>query len=406
MVNLVTRFGINTKGVAENMTEGNVKMGLGFHYNKVNDGYGLFDSKGRMLFPFAFDAIQKFNDDGYAWVCHHHKWGLLNKGAMFQIICQYEDVGSFVDRVCWVKRNGLWGRIDYNCNEVTPFAYQGNHAEGGILVVGKEGAYGAIDGNGNHVLPEIYDRIGEVSLKIASPCCCYDVDAGEIYILCAIKDEHYLLIDKYGHPYFDIPFDQIYGEQACHGGDGWGIHKLFFESYNDRIHVSYIDENQKRKVGVFNLKEMRMIVPCIYEKVHFRPPSCEEYDYLIAWREGKCVLLDKDGKEMTRPEYDFIGYAPFAEGEYLIPTYNDGKWGYINVYGTVKIPFCFASAGPFVNGKAVVSYITYEDNIRVDNVKTNKFLYIDRHGNVIGEVNMKDNLYGLFEPRYGDFRVE
>lgn len=370
------------------MTEGIIKMRFGLHYEKVDDGYGLFDKKGRMLFPYTFDAIQEFNDDGYAWVSHSHKWGLLNKDAILQIKCQYEAVGSFIDGACWVKKNGLWGRIDYNGKEVTPFAYMGTHAESGVLVVGREGAYGAIDGNGNHVLPEIYDRIEKVLLRIASTYCSGNGYTGEIPILCAIKDEHYLLIDEYGCPYSDIPFDQIYGEQACDAGPGWDVHELFFASCNDRIHVSYIDENHERKVGVFSLKEKRMIVPCIYEKVHFRPPSCEEYDYLIAWREGKCLLLDKEGKEMTRPEYDFIGYQPFAEGEYLIPTYNEGKWGYINVHGTVKIPFRFASAGAFVKGKAVVSYISEKDNIIFEDYsknRMNQFFYIDRHGNVIGD---------------------
>lgn len=311
-----------------------------------------------------------------------------------QIKSQYEDVGSFVDGICWVKHNGLWGQIDYNGNEVTPFTYHGHHAIKGVLIVGKEGAFGAIDGNGNHVLPEVYDRIEEIVLEKAPYHCCSKEEREFVLIPCAIKEERYLILDSHGHPCSDEPFDELYCEQPCDwfSYDSW--HTRPFQYYDNKLYVARIEgetteKEPKRKVGVFDVKGNRMLLPCIYDNIEYMPPWTRA-DYLVARREGKSALIDKQWKETMRLEYDEINYRPhyegkypFEDGEYLIPARKGDSWGYINVEGVVKIPFRYSMASPFVDGKALVSYISHKNDIPLYDWTKGRMdcFYIDHHGN-------------------------
>ena len=84
-------------------------------------------------------------------------------------------------------------------------------------------------------------------------------------------------------------------------------------------------------------------------------------------------------------EYESVIYEPFNEGEYLIPAYKDGYFGYINVFGVVKIPFRYDWAEQFENGRAKVRYLAKQDETDLYDYTTGRMntVYIDHHGNVI-----------------------
>lgn len=100
------------------------ECGYGLHIKLMNGRCGLFDKKNRQLLSCSFQAIGHFDSHGYAWVKKRNKWGLMDTETKYRIKLRYENVGDFVDGACWVQLNGLWGRIDYDGNEVTPFIYK------------------------------------------------------------------------------------------------------------------------------------------------------------------------------------------------------------------------------------------------------------------------------------------
>lgn len=374
----------------KSLIEEEEEIGFGFRRKRINNRYGLFDEKDRMVFPCTFLYIGEFDSDGYLWLNYRNKCRLMDRNGRFCQKSRFERVGSFVDGLCWVKKKGLWGRIDREGNTVTPFIYQGIHAVRAILVIGENGALGAIDGEGNLVLEKKYDQIEEVLLYDAGSCC---VDNTRKFVMmpCAIKDNRYLPLDSYGRPCLDEPFDEIYCEQPC-GAIWGGWHDRPFKYYYDMAYIVRYEkagdgENKVRKVGLYNVKENRLVVPCIYEKIscNFKYPWFNGANYLVAYREGKSVLVDRQGKETMRLEYDSINYEPFNEGEYLIPAYKDGYFGYINVYGVVKIPFRYDWAEQFENGRAKVRYLAKQDETDLYDFTKGRMnpIYIDRHGNVV-----------------------
>lgn len=374
----------------KSLIEEESEIGFGFRRKRINYRFTLFDKKDRMVFPCTFHYIGEFNSDGYLWLYYRNKWRLMDRNGLFCQKSGFERIGNYVDGICWVKRKGFWGRIDYEGNTVTPFIYQGVSSEGALLIVGEEGALGAIDGEGNLVLEMKYDKIEEVRLDEAAAYCSFTTWE-HVSILCAIKDNRYLPIDSYGRPCLDEPFDEIYCEQPC--GEIWGyIHDRPFKYYFDMAYIVRYEkgcsnEEKVRKVGLYNVKENRLVVPCIYDKIkcNFEHPWFDGADYLVAFREGKCVLVDRQGRETMKLEYESVIYEPFNEGEYLIPAYKDGYFGYINVFGVVKIPFRYDWAEQFENGRAKVRYLAKQDETDLYDYTKGRMntVYIDHHGNVI-----------------------
>lgn len=365
-----------------------VECGCGLHVKIINGRCGLFDKKNRQLLSCSFQAIKDFDSQGYAWVKKKDKWGLLDTETKYRIKLRYENVGDFINGACWVQLNGLWGRIDYDGNEVTPFIYQGRYALKEMLVVGEDGHLGAIGPNGEETLPKKYEKIEEQNLRKAGASCSIGCWYDNVSILCAVNDDGYEIIDRQGHPILDGPVQEMYCDQRCsefrymyHVRDFCYFHNMMILARNPK------SENDKPLLGLYDVKQERLVLPIIYDRIvcDFYNPWFDVAQYVLAYREGKAVLIDRNGKETMPLEYEQIDYKELPEGEYLIPAYKDGLWGYINAYGTLKIPCRYLMAGQFNEGKAVVYYASIRGNVRmVDYTKGRmEALLIDHHGNVI-----------------------
>ena len=148
-------------------------------------------------------------------------------------------------------------------------------------------------------------------------------------------------------------------------------------------------ESEKSLFVLYDLKQERLVLPIIYDRIvcDSHHPWFDVAEYVLAYREGKAVLIDRNGKETMPLEYEQIDYKELPDGEYLIPAYKDGLWGYINAYGTLKIPCRYLMAGQFNEGKAVVYYASLRGNVRMVDYTKGRMdaMLIDHHGNVIGK---------------------
>jgi hypothetical protein len=83
--------------------------------------------------------------------------------------------------------------------------------------------------------------------------------------------------------------------------------------------------------------------------------------------DGKFFLINKSGKEITKPLFDSIGV--FKEG--MAEVVLNNKWGFINKKGKIVVPPKYHVAFPFENGLAFVA------------VKNAWCAYIDKKGKII-----------------------
>lgn len=72
-------------------------------------------------------------------------------------------------------------------------------------------------------------------------------------------------------------------------------------------------------------------------------------------------------------------------GDYLIPAFKDGLWGYINAEGVIKIPFRYRRAGQFANGVAEVQFGRRHNGIDIEDLTPGHDhpITIDRHGKIV-----------------------
>lgn len=91
-------------------------------------------------------------------------------------IRKYEKLGTFHDGLALVRRNGLWGYIDVEGNEVIPCIYKGTEngnygfdfSEGMAVVIDRNGKYGYINTKGEIVIKPQFQQAGNFSESVAS----------------------------------------------------------------------------------------------------------------------------------------------------------------------------------------------------------------------------------------------
>lgn len=203
------------------------------------------------------------------------------------------------------------------------------------------------------------------------------------------------------YSYITINDSLIIGEsmnyQACHSCDGWGgmmylkyyeLDRLRFQDQmedwgiiitDESLNDFYIDKSSKytsvsdyingyaivrdgQNEGYYNKSLIRESDGRHYALINKQGKFCIPfgkydkikggvYDNLIpVCKQGKWGFADPNGNIKIKIQYSDVRH--FSEG--LAAVKKDGKWGYIDTKGVEKIPFKYVDAYPFKNGVAVV----------------------------------------------------
>lgn len=76
----------------------------------------VFDKNGKCYSNGIYDKKDNGNQElyflnGYLTVCKNGKWGLIDTNGNEVLSCQFEDISSVCDGKAWAKQNGKWGII-------------------------------------------------------------------------------------------------------------------------------------------------------------------------------------------------------------------------------------------------------------------------------------------------------
>ena len=210
-------------------------------------------------------------------------------------IRKYEKLSSFHEGLAAVQRNGLWGYIDTEGNEVIPCIYKGteygNYAfpfsEDMAVIIDKDGKYGYINKKGEMIVKPQFEEAGNFSEGVAS----------------VFSDGKLNFIGKDG---------KYIGE----------LSNKFIWDYN-------LDRNLPQfKNGV-----------C---KVHI--PAKEPSEGIIA----DIIYINKKGNEVEQP----VDESP---KELYVKYWEDDKVGYKDTIGNIIVPAKYSSLGKFSCGVAVAT---------------------------------------------------
>ncbi|MCK6691999.1 MAG: WG repeat-containing protein, partial [Thermoanaerobaculia bacterium] len=102
----------------------------------------------------------------------------------------------------------------------------------------------------------------------------------------------------------------------------------------------------------------REILPCQYQL-----RRCGYRLYLLE-QNGRYGLFAPDYGVRIEPAYEELGFVDEENG--WVRARKNGKWGWVDKTGKVKVPFRFDAAAPFKNGRARVLQLPYKETFYIN----------------------------------------
>lgn len=288
------------------------EFGEGLAAVKQFGKWGYINKKGELIVPFQFDYAESFYK-GYAFVKKNDKCGLIDTEGNFILDCeyQYEEMEVFEDydspfwRNTFIALNFI-GEEPFNLiknDEIVSIDISGNEfipvitknvklpSKEFFILQNRVGKYGVIDSLNNLKIPFIYDYIGN-NWNMYSP------------FFVVKKDDKIGLINLKGDVLVPIKYDKVDPSK-----------------FSNRLCI--IEINGKK--GVFDYKNGRELLPCLYSKIYFIDDfiALQEMDQFFS-------VLDSSGKIVSQNKYKDI------EGN--VVKNSKGKKGLLNHFGELVIP--------------------------------------------------------------------
>ena len=237
-----------------------------------------------------YSKVGKY-EDGFAIVQRDGKFGYIDEDYNEVVPCVFDEVSKFLNGKSIVKKEGNFGIIDNNNKEIAPCVYdeilQFHH---GIAVVRVGKYFGAINETGKIVIPIEYFILADISF--IGPT-----------MLVAIKDRLCGVIDAKNRIIIPFEYDEVF--------PAFGM-------------ITVVKNGKK---GVFNHKG-QLIVPVEYDEIQ-HPFSTSTS--INVCQKGKWGVINKKGQIICEPKYDEIDSFGFACGRLAVC--RDRKWGFINWNG-------------------------------------------------------------------------
>jgi len=256
--------------------------------------------------------------NGLACIKKDNKWGWINKKGDLVIRAEFDDTRSFINNVALAKKGYKWGLIDVNGNFITPSLFDEiiiiSESIIGVLIDYK---WGVIDWAGNYIVNPKFNLIEP-----------------PINGLATIRDKGMGKINMNG----DIVVQPKYDNTLVIWGD-------------------IVEVTVGNKKGLLDTLG-RELLPCQYQ-LH----RCGYRLYLLE-QNGRYGLFAPDYGVRIEPAYEELGFVDEEFG--WIRARKNGKWGWVDKTGKVKIPFRFDAAAPFKDGKARVLRLPYEETFYIN----------------------------------------
>lgn len=328
--------------------------------NKAHTNIGLYqDGFGRVglsnkvtnsiITEAKYNFVSSFRE-GYAQIESNGKFGIINSNGIEVIPLKYEFVDIPTCELFSAHVGGRYGCLDKKNNIVIPFVFDELWVWSDIIVVRLGDKYGCLNRKNEVVIPVEYDEIEPTPINIVAKkhakYGCFDLLGKETipfiydYIdvemfhegwAIARKEGKYGTIDKLGQVIIKFSYDQLN------------------RGYNDEYDMlsAVIDD----KEGRLNITG-DVVIPIIYEEVGYKYDDYlwNEFGLAQVTKKGLVGAINKSGQEVIPTIYSFM--SSISEDLWCVEL-ND-KWGFIDEYNNVVIPFEYEELSSFKDGIARV----------------------------------------------------
>ena len=306
-------------------------------------------------------------------------WGLFNDKGVFLTSYLYEYIEDSINNgVRMVKRDGLYGFIDYCGNEVVQCKYEEILSANHCYFARYKGLYGILDSAGKIIVPYKYESVREFKstyeplFELDEITHCYYFLKGLCQVtlngLSGLIDSNFRerIPCKYDDfipfKYYEISDDDYYTTipKECFFVDGLGI------------------VVRNGLWGVIN-EHGDELVACKYDEIGY----LENGGKRVIFRNGLCLvrksnlegLIDEKFQEFVPCKYDRIGYDNNGLRDFFIEGYCEivinKRVGLMNDKGQEVIPCMYDDVGVFISGDMFISQ-KREGHLIFDEVKYKK----------------------------------
>ncbi len=352
-----------------------------FLYFKIyeNEKYGVIDANGSVLIEPKYDILVIPNPSKAVFIGYfnydsqtgEYQTEVLNEKneKIFTKYTQvlplpFKDMSAeipYEKSVLSYKENNKYGIMNFEGKKITKAIYDSIESlqyKEGCLLVKQEEKYGVITIDGKEMLPIEYDSISADGY--------YDEEtkykeAG--FIVGQKKEEGYRYgyIDYKGKEILEVEYNEI---------------NRIIE--NIKENTVYLLAFKNGQAGIYQNK--KQIIKHSYEEIEYNSQS----QLFIVQKSGKQGVIDKEGKEILKPEYDYI----MISGK-TISTQQDGILSSYNINGEKQ---------ETQTDKTIVSVENTKYSITID--KQDKFGLIDENDNILLE-----NEYSYVEYAFDEYFI-
>lgn len=368
--------------------------------------WGLLDESGKRVAEPVWEMIQPLIH-GRVPVKRDGKWGYLDAGGELVIPCDWDDAWRFGPAgTAVVTRNGKRGLIDREGGILLKPEWDGmlNLAPEGYGAVRKGGHWGLIGRDGRQVTPTIYQLdapwtwreraldLGWIGARsVSDEFVLLGLDGGKIRTAEPLLGFEVrvtasgLLVHLNRSDGSQVLQRPDSGEVVCRAGPG-GTIQSFREAFGRKVPAAF-----RQRFG-----EAGMVVRggpggrsgFVNTKGEFDgawPDRIKPLGDLLGFVEdGRWGVMELGGTLVVPPEWDDI--RPFSEG--LAAVRKGDLWGFVNPSGEVVIHPRWARVADFGQGVAGVS-----EKASHDGRSRNRWKFIDRTGEVNFELEFRQYLY-------------
>ena len=283
--------------------------------------WGYVNTEGDLVIECQYNGASAF-ENGFAtvgrYVGSEYRKGIINsEGKTIVPIGQYDDVSTFAEGFCWVRSHGKWGCIDTEGRMVIEARYDAACNFGdGLAAVKTGGRWGAVDQRGREVIPPVFE-------------------SGFIFregIACVKHGDRYMYIGKSGEQLFgrDFAFVRDFSEGLA------VCDTQFIRDQDGNYRFEIIDRDGMT----------RFFLTC--------SNAAQYHEGVMPFaRDGLVGLADTEGAEAAAPVYSGIRMHLNGSGDGFFAARKDDKWGMIDKYGHVIIPFEYDDLYPFNEGYCI-----------------------------------------------------
>jgi hypothetical protein len=316
-----------------------------------NNKIGFIDIRGNVIIPIIYDEATAFVD-GISAVGINKKVGFINKEGKYITELKYDDLSFLSDGFINVKLNKKWGYLDSNGKEVIEFKFDyASPFYDGYAYVGENGKFGFIDKTGKYIFEPILEFLPDTSFNKSiqmENISNYNLRVENGYFTRTfflnktnrfvnglskiIENKKYGFIDKNGNKIIPTIYDYALpfkGELAL----------VEIKNNNENIYY-YINNKNEKKLSF------------LYPLIPVTNNIDIEFLHIVDKKNNEVILMDLNGKELFRIKDKKVGF--FDNSEYAIIVTQKNKFGLIDRIGKEVIPPIYDYILPFSEDLAVV----------------------------------------------------